>query len=85
MSTCRGCGAEITWTRTMTGRRMPIDPEPVEDGNIRLLGTNFVGEEIARVTTKAERRQAIREGKPLYRSHFNETCSRAGEFRKALP
>jgi len=29
MARCKGCGAEIDWIRTRTGKNMPIDPEPV--------------------------------------------------------
>ena len=29
MARCKGCGAEIDWIRTRTGKNMPVDPEPV--------------------------------------------------------
>lgn len=31
---CKRCGRPIGWIFTDKGRRMPIDPEPVEDGNV---------------------------------------------------
>lgn len=35
MAKCRSCGAAIEWTKNRrTGRRMPVDREPVPDGNI---------------------------------------------------
>ena len=29
MAKCRGCGAEIEWISTHTGKHIPIDPDPV--------------------------------------------------------
>ena len=29
MSKCKSCGAEIDWIVMKSGRRMPVDPEPV--------------------------------------------------------
>lgn len=34
MKTCRGCGAEIEWARTKSGKAIPLDPGNVERGNI---------------------------------------------------
>lgn len=35
---CRSCKAPIRWCVTdATGKRMPIDPEPVADGNIWVI------------------------------------------------
>jgi hypothetical protein len=31
---CRSCGAAIWFGLTAKGRRMPLDPSPVEDGNV---------------------------------------------------
>lgn len=31
---CRRCGAEMLWGVTAKGKRMPIDLEPREDGNL---------------------------------------------------
>ena len=31
---CRSCEQFILWVWTPTGRRMPVDPEPVENGNL---------------------------------------------------
>jgi len=33
---CRSCKAPVVWVRTRAGKRMPVDPEPVEGGNIIL-------------------------------------------------
>ena len=32
--TCRGCGKPIEWARTERGKAIPLDPLPVERGNI---------------------------------------------------
>ena len=35
MAKCRSCGADIEWTKNKrTGRRMPVDREPVPGGDI---------------------------------------------------
>jgi hypothetical protein len=34
--TCRSCNAEIIWTITDKGNRMPVDQEPAPDGNLVL-------------------------------------------------
>jgi hypothetical protein len=36
VSACRSCDAPVLWARTEKGRRIPLDPEPVENGNIVL-------------------------------------------------
>ncbi len=35
MTACRSCGATIVWAATSTGERIPLDPHPAVDGNIR--------------------------------------------------
>ena len=34
MGTCRSCGAGIRWARTLKGKAIPLDPSPVDDGNL---------------------------------------------------
>lgn len=69
MSRCRSCAAEITWARTTTGRRIPLDAVPVAGGNIELH------DGIAHVAS-----QAVLSIDPLYVSHF-ATCPDANEHR----
>lgn len=71
---CRLCGAPILWAKTTTGKQMPIDREPEDMGNVRLIH----GPEgyLAIVTVPA----MIPEGE-RYRSHF-ATCPRAREARR---
>lgn len=33
---CRTCQAEIIWAVTRNGKDMPVNPEPVKNGNIKL-------------------------------------------------
>jgi hypothetical protein len=41
--TCRSCAAPIVWTLTTKNRRMPLDPEPVNDGNVVVTGRILAG------------------------------------------
>jgi hypothetical protein len=34
---CRSCKAPIIWAETTEGKRMPVDAEPSEPGNIKLV------------------------------------------------
>jgi hypothetical protein len=36
-SRCRSCHKAIVWAKTVTGKSMPLDVEPVEGGNIQLV------------------------------------------------
>jgi hypothetical protein len=36
MSSCRSCHARIRWAMTPQGKRIPVDAEPVENGNLAL-------------------------------------------------
>lgn len=73
MSTCRSCGARITWLETAGGKKIPVDEDPVPDGNIVIVGTmaHFLG--------KHDVSELALEG-PRYVSHF-VTCPQAGEWR----
>lgn len=33
-SECRSCHAPIVWAKTTRGNRIPVDPDPVENGNL---------------------------------------------------
>lgn len=78
--TCRRCPADILFAKSAsTGKVMPVDAKPYEDGNVRIDSVR--GEIVARVLTNAQREQAKRDGIPLYKNHF-ATCSAAASFRK---
>ena len=82
---CRGCGAPVRWVTTEKGRRMPLDPEPVEVDAINAARGLFVirpgllgeGERVIAVTPGFV--EESRE--PVYISHF-ATCPEAKTFRR---
>lgn len=77
-SACRSCGQEILWAVTAAkGRRIPLDPEPVPDGNVILVQVTTGVTEA--VVLRAEDRPAA--GKARYVSHFS-TCPQAAQHRR---
>lgn len=78
-SNCRSCGAPIRWCITdANSKRMPVDPEPVEDGNIWVIrteqGTPIIGVALQGANVPASA--------PLrYQSHF-VSCPNSSEWRK---
>lgn len=76
MSTCRSCGARITWLETDGGKKIPVDEDPVPYGNIVVIGgmAHVIG-------TRDVSELAFVE--PRYRSHF-ATCPQAKEWRRRL-
>lgn len=77
---CRGCGATIMFVGTTTpGKSMPIDPDPVDDGNIRLDTSGHFT--VAHVLGPLELELARGEGEALHKSHF-AVCPNADRFRR---
>lgn len=71
MAFCKSCGAQFDWYRNAdSGKFMPIEPGPREDGNVRI----DVVRNVAIVVEPGSH-------KPLYVSHF-ATCSGAKEHRR---
>ena len=79
MNTCRSCGAPILWRETHAGRRMPIDPEPVADGNVVIEGdiaevlkaehlARLGGDEFTVLLTDADPESAMKLAERLLRS-----------------
>lgn len=67
---CGSCEAEIIWTVTEKGKRMPVDRAPRADGNVKL--EHRPGRPpLARVVGK---------GNGTHTSHF-ATCPNAGSHR----
>lgn len=79
MSACRSCPAVIRWVINTNGKRVPLDPEPVEAGNIVFTGQAIAGVDEVRSVTKDE---PAPEGAPRYVSHF-ATCPGRDRHRKA--
>lgn len=84
-SYCRSCDAPIEWAWTQAGKRMPIDDEPSEDGNVlvwregnsetircKVLGPLEVEE------LRGDEHGTLEE---LYTSHF-ATCAFAKDWRR---
>jgi len=81
MSQCRACGKEILFIRTVAGKSMPCDAEPIRFRPMSRFGTeqneNFV-------TPDGRVYRGVRdpEGTELgYRSHW-ASCTNAKDFRR---
>lgn len=78
---CKSCGAAIVWAKTTSGRTMPVDAEPTDDGTIHLNGSD------CEVLSKADREAVLAaddlSGRytRLHKSHFS-TCPQAARHRK---
>lgn len=73
---CRGCGAPIRFGKEVrTGTPMPLDPTPVDDGNIWIEGyvDGFPLIHICRNAADVPAREALR-----YQSHFR-SCPQRNE------
>ena len=79
-STCQGagCGRLILWCTTLSGKPMPLDPEPHADGNVALVQTEdglrgrvLTGEHLPAVGL-------------AYRPH-HRTCPDSAAFRGRQP
>lgn len=80
---CRSCGAEIVWTITGTGKRMPIDAYPADDGNLFVFvrpGMTPESESVASDSPRAREHAALGDA-PRFRSHF-ATCPDAVAHRR---
>lgn len=76
MSRCRSCQAEVVWVVTEDLRKMPMDPAPVENGNlVKVRVEDGVG--VVRYLKKGEEPPP---GHGRYVSHF-ATCEFADEHR----
>jgi len=85
VSTCRSCGAPVVWAVTPEGRRMPVDAEPVDGGNV-LLSPNPTGSQdryapVATVVGKRVQASLFGDDGPRYVSHF-ATCPNADLHRR---
>lgn len=74
---CDSCGARIRWVHTSTGKAMPVDDLPTEDGNVVLVKPDG-GPLVARVITKGEHVDALT---ARFKSHF-ATCPDAAKHRR---
>jgi hypothetical protein len=71
ISECRTCKAEIIWTVTTNGKKMPVDAEP------DAAGTFVLTEGMNGVFAKVDNAYSG----PKHQSHF-ATCAHAAEHRR---
>lgn len=76
---CRSCGASIIWAHTLTGKRMPVDAEPHQEGNLTVLDIDTEPKAMVVPGDIAAMNRA--NGAPLWRSHF-VTCPQATQHRR---
>jgi hypothetical protein len=73
---CKSCKRPIIWAVTEKDRRIPLDPEPVANGNILLQTRGNFLLPIAQVRFAVQLDQPLR-----YQSHF-ATCPNAAQHRR---
>jgi hypothetical protein len=82
---CRSCRAPMLWVSMSSGKRNPLDREPIPEGNVLLVEHRNPNGELWRlgvVLHNADLLDELRElGVPLYVSHFS-TCPDADEHRR---
>lgn len=77
--TCRSCNAPIVWAITAAkGRNMPLDPEPVDDGNVWVIEHPLHGLPVVGV---ALQHSDIPGDVETFVSHF-VTCPNASQHRR---
>lgn len=77
VSECSSCGAPVLWVVTEGGKRMPLDPDPSEAGNVVPLRTRDGLR--ARVLSGSSPEPPA--GTPRHVSHF-VTCPAAAQYRR---
>lgn len=78
---CRSCAAPIAWAVTVKGRRMPLDRDPVADGNVTVDGP-LDGPSPPMATVHPAGQVPLDDGDGArYVSHF-ATCPNAGQHRR---
>ena len=78
-STCRGCGARIVWIRTLAGKSMPCDAQPVA-----FMPSGTGGQMVVTPDGRVVRADVVKgdsSGSLGYISHF-ATCPKSKDFRR---
>jgi len=81
LSKCNSCGADIIWAVSREGNRMPINPDPVVNGNVILTERSGNQPPIATVLKKSQQDDLLLALEPRYVSHF-ATCPQSKQWRK---
>lgn len=76
---CQSCNAEVIWCVTHKGKRMPVDAEPVEGGNVRL---RLDGERVIAEYPGKEHPEFFEEDRARYVSHFS-SCPHSAQWRRS--
>ena len=77
---CGSCGAEVIWGVTAAQRKMPVDPDPVSGGNVKLTEMGD-GPPLVTVLGKGAITEAEIMGEELHTSHMF-TCPNAKKHRR---
>jgi hypothetical protein len=75
MDSCTACGKPIRWVITTGGKRLPLDVDPVADGNV--VPVVIEGQRRARVLTGTE----LPAQEQAWQSH-HRSCPHAADFRR---
>jgi hypothetical protein len=82
VSVCGSCGAPIRWAVTVNGKRMPVDDQPVPDGNL-ILSDPAPGA-YAPTAAVIDPDALLIGDPPRFVSHF-VTCPNAAQHRRTHP
>lgn len=75
---CKGCKAELTWAVNENGKGLPLDPDPVDEGDHLIDGYQDDGRPIVH---RIGRDEEVPTGAQRYQTHF-ESCPNASDFAK---
>ena len=82
LTKCKGCGKEIGFIKTLNGKSIPVDPEPIsflpEDEYEKFVMMDGTVKRGGVVEGESSSEEPLQIG---YRSHFS-TCPMADSFRK---
>jgi hypothetical protein len=81
MNQCRSCKAPIVWVSTALGKRLPLDPDPVEGGNLVVIQGSLKEPASEPIVTY---RRPDHGGRLTYQTHF-ASCPHATQFRRPRP
>lgn len=83
MANCAGCGKEMVWARTPSGKAAPIEREPSpEKGNVILLKPTLLGGDVLAVTLSGDLLAEVRQSERATQLHLNHFayCPQREEF-----
>ena len=82
MAECRSCDATVLWAIVQKGgKRIPLDPDPVERGNIAIVGEREDQYGTSPLVAYVQPDALPGMSEPRYVTHF-ATCPHADKHRK---